>query len=50
MATPIYKSFMGRLSEAWYALSADEQQALMPKMSEAGKEAGVKTLITCNTA
>jgi hypothetical protein len=49
MATPVYKSYMGHTNEAWYALSAEEQQALMSKMAEAGKRVGIKTLITCDT-
>jgi len=49
MATPIYKSFMGHMTEAWYALSADEQQALMSKLTEASEHVGKKSILMCDS-
>ncbi len=42
MATPIYKSFMGHMNEAWYALSEQDQQALMARLAEASERVGQK--------
>ena len=50
MSTSIYKSFMGHMTEAWYALSAEAQQALMAKLEEEGKRIGVKGVIMCNAS
>ncbi len=49
MATPIYKSFMGHMNEAWYALSEQEQQALMARLAEAGERVGKKSILMCTT-
>lgn len=49
MTTPIYKSFMGHMTEAWYALSEQEQQALLAKLTEASERVGKKSILMCDT-
>jgi hypothetical protein len=48
MAGPIYKSFRGKLTAAWYQLSQEEQNSLMAKVTEAVEKAGGKSLIICD--
>jgi hypothetical protein len=48
MATPIYKVFMGKPSEAWYALSTEEQANLLAKVSATLGQVGGKQVILCN--
>jgi hypothetical protein len=48
MTQPIYKGYMGRLSEAWYQLSQAEQTQLLGRMDEKLTELGGKRLITCD--
>jgi hypothetical protein len=50
MSNPIYKSFMGRLTEAWYALSAEQQQALMASLAAEQKRFGVKSVVLCDSS
>lgn len=50
MSKPIYKSFMGRMTEAWYALSAEQQQALMASLAAEEKRLGVKSVVACDSS
>ena len=50
MAKPIYKMFMGRFTEAWYQLSAEEQRSLLQKIDAAQKAAGGKGIIECDSS
>lgn len=50
MSATIYKCFMGRPSEAWYALTAEQQQQKFAQLDEARVQAGGKTLIMCNSS
>lgn len=45
MAGPIYKFFRGRVLEAWYQLSQEEQGRLLAKLNEALEQAGGKRII-----
>jgi hypothetical protein len=40
MAQPMNKLFMGKVTEAWYQLSADEQHSLVAKVNEALERVG----------
>jgi hypothetical protein len=40
MAQPIYKLFLGKMTEAWHQLPADEQHALLAKVNRAGTGGG----------
>jgi hypothetical protein len=46
----IYKSFMGRMSEAWYALSSEQQAELLARLDEERKRAGGKSVIMCDSS
>ncbi len=35
MAQPVYKLFLGKMSEAWHQLSQEEQSNLLTKVNEA---------------
>jgi hypothetical protein len=48
MAGPIYKLYMGKMTEAWYQLSEDEQNSLLAKVDEARTKAGGKVVVACN--
>jgi hypothetical protein len=50
MATPIYKGFLARLTEAWYALSPEEQEIIIRKVDEAREAVGGKTVILCDSS
>jgi hypothetical protein len=50
MAKPVYKMFMGHYTEAWYQLSADARQSLLQRLDEAGKSAGAKGIIECDSS
>jgi hypothetical protein len=50
MAQPIYKLFMGRVVEAWYQLSQEEQNSLVAKLNEALEKVGGKRLILCDSS
>ena len=50
MAQPIYKVYTGNMSEAWYQLSKEEQDALLSKVIEALEKAGGEIVIACNSA
>ena len=47
MATPIYKFWRARFTEAWYQLNQDEQKALLAKVDAARQQAGGTSLISC---
>jgi hypothetical protein len=47
MAQAIYKVWMAKYTEAWYQLSADEQQAHNKKVNEALKKVGGESVIFC---
>ena len=49
MAQPVYKLWRGRFTEAWYQLSADEQQSLMAKVEQTLAQAGGKELVICSS-
>ncbi|MEZ4669423.1 MAG: hypothetical protein R3E39_16070 [Anaerolineae bacterium] len=45
----IYKCWtVHRLTEAWYSLAQDEQNALLGKVSNCLKQVGGEAVITCN--
>ena len=48
MAQPIYKLFLGKMTEAWHQLSADEQHALLAKVNAALDQVGGKRVVTCD--
>ena len=50
MAKPIYKVFLGRLTEAWYQLSQEEQDNLMAKDAEALEKVGGKPVVVCDSS
>lgn len=49
MAGPVYKLFYARMKEPWFQLSKEEQDALFAKVVGALKQAGGKSVITCNS-
>jgi hypothetical protein len=50
MAGPIYKFYQAIMTEAWYQLSEEKQNAHMAKTQEALKKLGGKTILTCTPA
>ncbi len=48
MAGPIYKLFMGRMTEAWYQLSEDEQRRLMAQIG--AEKVGGRLIVECGSA
>lgn len=46
MAQPIYKLFLGNMTEAWHQLSAEEQHTLLGKVNAALDKAGGKRVIS----
>ena len=48
MAQTIYKLYLGKLSNAWHQLSADEQRTLRSKVDAALGQAGGKSVIMCD--
>jgi hypothetical protein len=50
MAQPIYKLWQARWTEAWHALSPDEQNRLLAQAMKALETAGGKELVLCNAA
>ena len=49
MATPIYKFFKARPTEAFYALSQEDQQKLFAKIGDMLDTVGGKVVIACNS-
>ncbi len=50
MAGPIYKLFLGKMSEAWYQLSQEEQADLLAKVEEALEKVGGKSTLVCDSS
>jgi len=48
MAQQIYKLYLGKTTEAWHQLSADEQHALLAKVNQALDHVGGKRIIMCD--
>ena len=49
MAGPIYKMFYGRMKEAWYQLSQEQQDAIWSQMQEAFKKVTGKPILICDS-
>jgi hypothetical protein len=50
MSTPIYLLVLGKgVTEAWYQLSKEEQDALWAKVQAIDERAGGKWVILCNS-
>ncbi len=50
MQGPIYKFYRLRPTEAFYALSQAERDALLTKLGELRTQQGVKAIVDCNSA
>ena len=50
MGQQVYKLWQGRSTEAWHALSAEEQQRLLGQAQKALDTAGGKELVICSAA
>ncbi len=50
MAGSIYKAWGGKLTEAWYQLSTEEQESLLAKVNEVREKVGGKLVIICNSS
>jgi len=50
MAEPVYKLWQGRWTEAWHALSAEEQERMLGQVGKALETAGGKELVLCSAA
>ncbi len=50
MAGPIYKLFLGKMSEAWHQLSQEEQADLMAKVEGAFEKVGGNRTIMCDSS
>ena len=50
MAQPIYKVFLAKPTEAYYALTQAERDKLYAGHDEASKEAGLKQVINCDSS
>jgi hypothetical protein len=48
MTTPIYKLFLGKMTEAWHQLPEKEQHALLKKVEGALAQVGGKRVLMCN--
>jgi hypothetical protein len=48
MAGPIYKLWMAKPKEAWFALTPEEQKAYIGKLMTARANVGGKEVITCD--
>ena len=48
MAQPIYRLFMGKMTEAWYQLSKEEQDSLWAKVAQALEKVGGKPVVGCD--
>ena len=48
MKKPIYKLFLGKMTEAWYQLSEEKQHDLLAKVNGVVEQAGGKRLIMCD--
>ena len=50
MNGPIYKFFRVRWTAAWYQLGQAEQEAMLEKIGDLGKQFGVKPMLVCNSS
>lgn len=50
MAKTIYKLFLGKMSEAWYQLSPQEQESLMAKVDSALDQVGGSQTLICDSS
>lgn len=50
MATPTYKFWMSKPTEAWYQLSEEEQNKHSAQLQDALQQVGGKTIIQCTPA
>lgn len=50
MAQPIYKFWLAKPTEPWFALSEEEQNALIAKVNEALAQVGGKRPILCDSS
>lgn len=50
MAKPIYKVWMGHVTDAWYALSQAEQNSLLQKVQGTLVQVGGKAVVTCDSS
>ncbi|HWQ12083.1 MAG TPA: DUF6616 family protein [Roseiflexaceae bacterium] len=50
MATPIYKVFLARPTEAWYALPKAQQDELLAKVNTALESVGGRRLAICDSS
>jgi hypothetical protein len=48
MSQPIYKLFLGKMTEAWHQLPAEEQRALLTKVNAALDQVGGKRIVMCD--
>jgi hypothetical protein len=49
MAGPVYKFFMGRVTDAWWQLSDEERDRLMAKVNDCLVQVGGKSILMCNS-
>jgi hypothetical protein len=49
MAQPMNKLFMGKVTEACYQLSTDEQDSLVAKVNEALERVAAKRIVLCSS-
>ncbi len=50
MAGPIYKLFLGKMSEAWHQLSQEEQADLGTKVEGVLEKVGGKSTLVCDSS
>lgn len=50
MAAPICKVFIGKVTEAWYAISKDQQDELLAKVNAAREAAGGRLIAICDSS
>jgi hypothetical protein len=48
MAQHIYKLFLGKVTEAWHQLPAEDQHALLAKVNETLEQVGGKRVVSCD--
>ena len=49
MPDKVYKVFLGKQTEAWYALSQEDQDTLLERVNEALDKAGGRRIVLCNS-
>lgn len=50
MAQPIYSVFLMKPTEAWYQLSAEEQQKLMDGITQSLNKVGAESIVMCDAS